>query len=97
PVYKPYIDALEDVLDYTLNDKGCLTGFDAKGNPIELANFVAKPTKEVIRDDGESVERTYRIEGVLHGGKPLEPVDVKLSDFLSMKWATENWGIEVSF
>lgn len=97
PVYKPYIDALEDVPDYTLNDKGCLTGFDAKGNPMELANFVARPTKEVIRDDGESVELTYRIEGVLHGGKPLESVDVKLSDFLSMKWATENWGIEVSF
>lgn len=97
PVYKPYIDALEDVPDYTLNDKGCLTGFDPKGNPIELANFVAKPIKEVIRDDGESFERTYRIEGILQGGRPLEPIDVKLADFLSMKWATEEWGIEVSF
>lgn len=97
PIYQPYLDALEDIADYTLNESGCLTSFDTKGNPVELANFVARATQENIRDDGEDVERTYQIEGVLHSGKPLPPIEVKLEDFLAMKWPTENWGIEVSF
>lgn len=96
PIYKPYIEALESNDDYTLDEKGRLLTFDKKGNPFEVSNFVARPTLEVIRDDGQEEKRTYRIEGVLNGGMPLHPVDITSKDFLSMNWVMDNWGIQTS-
>ncbi|UGB30581.1 bifunctional DNA primase/polymerase [Metabacillus sp. B2-18] len=96
PIYKPYIDALEDIEDYTLDEHGRLISFDKKGNPFEVSNFVARPTLEVIRDDGQEERRTFRIEGVLNGGKPLSPIDITSKDFLSMNWYIDNWGIQTS-
>lgn len=95
-IYQPYIKVLEDIEDYTLDEKGKLIAFDRKGNPFEVANFVARPTLEVTRDDGQEEKKTFRIEGVLNGGLPLPPIDITAKDFLSMNWIMDNWGIQAA-
>ncbi len=96
PAYTPYVAALQDNPDYTLDPRGNLLGFDRKENPFKIANFVARPTQEVIRDDGVSQERTFRLEGLQAGGKKLAPVDVSATEFKRMGWVTEAWGLGVS-
>ncbi|SMB82678.1 Bifunctional DNA primase/polymerase, N-terminal [Desulfonispora thiosulfatigenes DSM 11270] len=96
PVYQPYIQALDSVDDYTIDHHGNLCSFDKKGNPFTVANFVARPTMEVIRDDGVTEDRTFRIEGVLKDAKPLPAIDVSASEFPIMSWVLKNWGIEAS-
>ena len=94
--YKPYLKALENAINYTIDEHGNLCAFDKKGNPYPIANFVARPVLEVVRDDGLMEDRTFRIEGVLHGGKFLHPVDVSAADFVGMTWPIKKWGIQVS-
>lgn len=96
PIYQPYIEALETVDDYTIDQHGNLCSFDKKGNPFTVANFVARPTMEVIRDDGVTEERTFRIEGVLKDAKSLPAIDVSAPDFPTMSWVLKNWGIVAS-
>lgn len=96
PIYKPYIEALDSVDDYTIDHHGNLCSFDKKGNVFTVANFVARPTMEVVRDDGVTEERTFRIEGVLNQAKPLPPIDVSAPDFPTMNWVLKNWGIVAS-
>ncbi|MED1876732.1 bifunctional DNA primase/polymerase [Brevibacillus borstelensis] len=96
PIYVPYVQALEQVPDYDIDEYGNLCGYDRKGNPYVISNFVARPTMEVIRDDGVSEERTFRIEGVLTGGRPLPPVDVPAAEFAGMNWVLNHWGITAS-
>ena len=93
PAYIPYVKALQENSDYDIDEKGNLIIFDRKGQPSRIANFVARPIAEVIRDDGVSQERTFRIEGLQAGGKTLSPVDVSASDFKRMGWVAEEWGI----
>lgn len=93
PAYAPYVAALTDSPEYAIDERGNLLAFDRKGNPNKIANFVARPTKEVIRDDGVSQERTFRIEGLLSGGKKFASVDVSAAEFKRMGWVAETWGI----
>lgn len=96
PIYKPYIEALQKINDYDLDQTGNLCANDRKGNPFPIANFVARPILEVIRDDGMSEDRAFRIEGILSEGKALKSIDVTAADFSSMNWILKNWGIEPS-
>jgi hypothetical protein len=96
PIYQNYIKALQYTEDYSIDEKGNLIAFDKKGNPFEIANFVARPTLEVIRDDGLTQNRAFRIEGVLKGGRSLAAVDITAKDFLSMNWIMDNWGISAA-
>lgn len=93
PAYAPYVAALIESTDYAIDERGNLLTFDRKGNPCKIGNCVARPTKEVIRDDGVTQERTFRIEGVLVGGKKLASVDVSATEFKRMGWVAEAWGI----
>ena len=93
--YRPYLEALKTVSEYDIDDAGNLCGYDSKGNPYAIANFVAKPDLEVIRDDGVSEERTFRIVGV-QKGQPLQEVDVSANDFVAMNWVMNAWGIGAS-
>lgn len=93
PVYAPYVAALLDNPDYAIDERGHFISFDSKGNPCRISNFVARPTMEILRDDGVTQERTFRIEGVLAGGKKLAPADVAVADFKRMNWVSEKWGI----
>lgn len=60
----------------------------------ELANFVAYPTHDILKDDGKNRERYFTIGGRLADGTALEPVTVSSSRFSSMGWITENWGLD---
>ena len=93
PAYAPYIAALEGNDDYAIDERGNLLSFDRKGNPVRIANFVARPTQEIIRDDGVLQERTFRIEGLQVPAKRLVPVDVSANEFRRMGWVADAWGI----
>ncbi|WP_289137763.1 hypothetical protein [uncultured Brevibacillus sp.] len=92
PIYRPYVQTLATVRDYKVDEHGKLCTFDRKGAPVEIANFVAKPMKEIIRDDGVCEDRTFRIEGILSGGHPLPAVDVPATEFPGMSWVMKHWG-----
>lgn len=94
--YAPYIQALESVPEYDVDEQGNLCGYDRKGNPFAIANFVARPVLEVVRDDGSVEDRTFRIEGILAGGRTLSPVDVSALDFVAMNWILNAWGISAA-
>lgn len=96
PIYHPYVQALRDISDYDIDEYGQLCSYDKKGNPVPLANLVARPIREVIRDDGMSEDRAFRIEGVLSGSRLLPPVDIPATDFLAMNWMVHAWGIGAS-
>ena len=93
--YKPYLVALKNVSDYDVDEAGNLCGYDSKGNHYIIANFVAKPDLQIIRDDGVSEERTFRIVGV-QSGRPLPAVDISATDFVAMNWTLKAWGIGAS-
>jgi len=94
--YAPYVKGLENILDYDVDEHGNLCGYDRKGNHFTIANFVARPVLEVVRDDGAGEDRTFRIEGILSGGRPLSPVDISAVDFTSMNWVLNAWGISAA-
>lgn len=93
PIYEPYIKAIENSYYYAVNKKGSTCGFDAKGYSSEIANFVARPVLEITKDDGNEVEKTLRIEGILSGGEVLPQIDIPISDFQSMNWVLSKWGV----
>lgn len=95
-IYNPYIKAIKKSNDYAINESGNLCGFDSKGNAFELCNFVARPTKEITRDDGQEVEKKLCIEGVLSSGKPLAAIELPITEFASMNWVLTKWGVQAS-
>jgi hypothetical protein len=53
---------------------------------VELANFVAVITRQIVVTDGRRTEVFFELEGVLASGKPFQGVRVKASEFCSMNW-----------
>ncbi len=94
--YLPYLKLIGYMYDYDLDRYGNACNFDKKGNKVPMANFVAKITQEIIRDDGRDVDRSVVIEGLLAGGKPLKPAMMPVSEFLQMGWVNKVWGIQAS-
>jgi len=92
PIYEPYIRMLNGT-DYHLDERGNLVhDTDKKSSPI--SNFVARPIREVTRDDGVTTERTITIEGVKSEGIMLPAISVPSRDFANMTWVMGAWGIE---
>lgn len=58
-----------------------------------LCNFTARIVAEVARDDGAEVTRHLAIEGTLATGKSLPRASVPASQFGSMNWVLEHWGV----
>lgn len=92
-------DRLEDVgrndeggsdIPYVI-DEGRIAMPGFKGETRYLADFNAAIVAEVVRDDGVSKKRVYRIEGTLPNGTKLPLVDVPADEFPEMKWTT-TWG-----
>lgn len=61
-----------------------------------MANYIARPTKEIIIDDGVDQQKYFELEGVLEGGVPLAPVQIKAEDFADMDWMIPCWGIRAN-
>jgi Domain of unknown function (DUF3854) len=57
-----------------------------------LARFTARIEEQVLRDDGQAVERVYKLAGKLADGTELPTVDVRAKDFAEMKWVHPAWG-----
>lgn len=69
-----------------------------KDKKVELkpfCDFSALIIEEKLIDDGESLERVFRIAGKLPNGEPLNPiVEVSSSSFAGMGWVLDYWGSE---
>jgi hypothetical protein len=57
-----------------------------------LANFEARITADIARDDGVSVSRLFEIEGVGCGGRPFPPARVPADRFEDLGWVLPAWG-----
>jgi hypothetical protein len=60
--------------------------------PVALANFTARITKEMVRDDGVEQSTIFVVEGKLATGEPLPRVEVPSQEYHGMRWTTKNWG-----
>lgn len=82
---------------YSLNDSSlCLVRVNKDGalDYTPLANFVARISKTITRDDGAERTTLYEIDGaIISSEKKLPPIHVLASDFDSMKWLAL-WGPE---
>ncbi len=58
-----------------------------------LTNFLARVEEEVVVDDGVEQSRIFKVSGQV-GERRLPTVDVPVSQFTSMNWVTELWGLE---
>ncbi len=59
---------------------------------VQLSLFNAIITEEVIKDDGVTSDRHYRIEGSLKNGQPLPTVILPVQEFEAMGWIGKMWG-----
>jgi len=57
-----------------------------------LANFIARITEEVARDDGVMTTGELVIEGAHESGAPFPPARVTLTQFNTMNWPLSVWG-----
>ncbi len=58
-----------------------------------LTNFLAWVKEEIVRDDGAEEKRIFKIAGRI-GERCLPKIDVPVSQFNSMNWVSEHWGLE---
>jgi hypothetical protein len=74
---------------------GCIThrSHDSHGNLIleNLCNFNAWIEQDVLRDNGQEVDRVLRISGRLNR-QPLPQANVRASEFGRMDWIIREWG-----
>jgi Domain of unknown function (DUF3854) len=66
---------------------------DGNHQDTRLCNFTARIVAEVARDDGAEITRHLAIEATLGSGKPLPRASVPASQFASMNWTLEQWGV----
>jgi hypothetical protein len=66
---------------------------DSSGNLVlqPLCNFNAWIAQDVLRDNGQEVERQLRLAGELNH-KPLPMANVRAGEFARMDWIIREWG-----
>jgi len=72
------------------------TESELKRKMVLLCNFVAWPTKDILKDDGQDSERFIELQGILQGGVSLHPVKIPSKDFQDMRWLIDAWGVRVA-
>lgn len=96
PVYAPWLEALSQTR-YCADRFGnlCYVKYSQDGDreEIPIANFVARPVREVVRDNGADREIEFEIAGILAGGHELPPARVAAKDFASLSWVPVSWGL----
>lgn len=91
--------ALLKNVGYFVDESGNLCYWkETKDGPVSvrLANFLARPVKEILKDNGISAELFFEIEGILAGGRDLPKITVSADKFPSMNWVTGKWGLEAN-
>ena len=95
-----YISWLEDFKKtrYVIDEYGRLCHKKTTKDNISylepIANFLARPTREIIRDNGLEQEMTFEVEGLLSGGIPLPRITIPAKELFSMNWIPEKWGLK---
>lgn len=59
---------------------------------VPLANFSARITGEVVRDDGAERQAFLSLEGRLDSGAPLDLIEVPSAQFSALGWIIAQWG-----
>jgi hypothetical protein len=99
-VYSEWKKALAETGKYDVNRNGHLCSVkynkDGEAELIPLANFLARPVREVVEDNGVETNSTFEIEGILAGGKPLPRVAIPADKFSSMTWVAAEWGMRAN-
>ncbi|HAI20685.1 MAG TPA: hypothetical protein DCM14_02080, partial [Clostridiales bacterium UBA8153] len=95
-VYAPWLEALSQTR-YRVNGRGslCYVKYSEKGGEeeIPLANFLARPVREVTRDNGAEREIEFELAGILAGGHELPTARVAAKDFSTLSWVPSAWGL----
>lgn len=60
--------------------------------PVQLCSFNAIITEDIVKNNGSTSDRYYRIEGLLKSGESLPPVTLQVQEFESMSWIGRIWG-----
>lgn len=71
-----------------------LLKFGKKGevSPIRLCNFTGEIEGEIVKSDGISNARYFRVKGRLSSGEPLPNIEVPAADFDRLDWLITLWG-----
>ena len=71
-----------------------LLKFDRKGEakPIRLCNFTAEIECEVVKNDGLTTSRHFKVSGRLETGEAMPTIDVPASEFDRLDWLPTSWG-----
>ena len=97
---KNYKDLLaKKTSKYSINNAGflCYEKMTSEGPlDIQLANFVAMPVREIVRDNGQDTNFYFEIEGVLATGRPLPRVTIGAKEFSQTNWIPEKWGLQAN-
>lgn len=94
PIYSPYIKCISKNKKFDLGEEGEMLAIGNKGNEYQIANFVARPVKEIVKDNSLEIEKYLEITGILKGGRLLPTIQVPIDDFDSMSWPLNKWGIQ---
>jgi len=99
PVYAAWLDALSKTR-YKADRHGnlCYVKYHQDGGEEEIliANFLARPVREVTRDNGADSQKEFEVSGILAGGRELPVARVGSKDFGSLSWVPAAWGLEAN-
>ncbi|TSA06539.1 MAG: DUF927 domain-containing protein, partial [Deltaproteobacteria bacterium] len=72
----------------------CLEQYDRQGMPRTsyLANFQARITEEITRDDGLKAVKEFLVKASLDTGRPLPLAQIQAREFDSLAWIRREWG-----
>lgn len=71
----------------------CLTDKEGNNQKRRIANFVATPIGEVLRDDGVEASLTFKIACTISGKPPLPLIQIPAERFHGMAWIEQAWGM----
>ena len=74
---------------------GCISQVSADGVK-PLSTFAAIPRKVITRDDGQTTQTGFEIEGWDREGRGLGTEWVTSKEFASMSWPVEHWGFRAN-
>lgn len=87
---EPYLDCAGN---YRLTKSSMFyvrTNRDGSASRVRLSNFPAVITADIVKDDGESTTRAFKVHATVKG-KPMDII-VNASDFPGMGWVVESLG-----
>lgn len=108
-IYEVAMKLMKDIEDYNIDSNGRLskvefdlirdmsTGDKSYAPTYKLiCDFVAWPVQEILKDDGETIERFIELEGRLPDYSRFPKIIISMSEFGEMKWPGLYWGMKAA-